>query len=254
MPVSTKPVEDDVDVASERQRVLRGDADNDMVKIENLTKVGQALVGLRGAGPRWERVSRRGWGPSGGVFPGGGGTRWGRDPVGACFQGAGPKWERVSRPGRGPGGGAAWRVLGPAEWAEPSPRQVYKSRKIGRILAVDRLCLGVRPGECFGLLGVNGAGKTSTFKMLTGDESTTGGEAFVNGHRCRRAGAWAGGVTVAAGADGTVSAACSRSCSRCSRVWGTARSSTPCSTSSRPGSICSCTRGSAASPGRTRRG
>uniref|UniRef100_A0A2I3G248 ATP-binding cassette sub-family A member 2 n=1 Tax=Nomascus leucogenys TaxID=61853 RepID=A0A2I3G248_NOMLE len=97
MPVSTKPVEDDVDVASERQRVLRGDADNDMVKIENLTKV-------------------------------------------------------------------------------------YKSRKIGRILAVDRLCLGVRPGECFGLLGVNGAGKTSTFKMLTGDESTTGGEAFVNGH------------------------------------------------------------------------
>ncbi|XP_031510593.1 ATP-binding cassette sub-family A member 2 [Papio anubis] len=63
-----------------------------------------------------------------------------------------------------------------------APGQVYKSRKIGRILAVDRLCLGVRPGECFGLLGVNGAGKTSTFKMLTGDESTTGGEAFVNGH------------------------------------------------------------------------
>ncbi|XP_016137357.1 ATP-binding cassette sub-family A member 2-like [Sinocyclocheilus grahami] len=50
---------------------------------------------------------------------------------------------------------------------------VYKSRKMGRILAVDRLCLGVRPGECFGLLGVNGAGKTTTFKMLTGDESTT---------------------------------------------------------------------------------
>lgn len=44
MPVSTKPVEDDVDVASERQRVLRGDADNDMVKIENLTKVGPGLV------------------------------------------------------------------------------------------------------------------------------------------------------------------------------------------------------------------
>uniref|UniRef100_A0A4W3GUY2 ATP-binding cassette sub-family A member 2 n=1 Tax=Callorhinchus milii TaxID=7868 RepID=A0A4W3GUY2_CALMI len=56
------------------------------------------------------------------------------------------------------------------------------SRKMGRILAVDRLCVGVRPGECFGLLGVNGAGKTTTFKMLTGDESTTGGEAFVNGN------------------------------------------------------------------------
>uniref|UniRef100_A0A8B9NTE8 ATP-binding cassette sub-family A member 2 n=1 Tax=Apteryx owenii TaxID=8824 RepID=A0A8B9NTE8_APTOW len=97
LPVSTKPIEDDIDVANERHRVLRGDADNDMLKIENLTKV-------------------------------------------------------------------------------------YKSRKIGRILAVDRLCVGVRPGECFGLLGVNGAGKTTTFKMLTGDESTTGGEAFVNGH------------------------------------------------------------------------
>ncbi|XP_056394152.1 ATP-binding cassette sub-family A member 2 isoform X4 [Hyla sarda] len=98
LPISIKPIEDDdIDVANERQRVLRGGADNDMLKIENLTKV-------------------------------------------------------------------------------------YKSRKMGRILAVDRLCVGVQPGECFGLLGVNGAGKTTTFKMLTGDESTTGGEAFINGH------------------------------------------------------------------------
>uniref|UniRef100_A0A4W3GV29 ATP-binding cassette sub-family A member 2 n=1 Tax=Callorhinchus milii TaxID=7868 RepID=A0A4W3GV29_CALMI len=98
LPVSNKPIEDDdVDVGNERRRVLRGDADTDVLRIQNLTKV-------------------------------------------------------------------------------------YKSRKMGRILAVDRLCVGVRPGECFGLLGVNGAGKTTTFKMLTGDESTTGGEAFVNGN------------------------------------------------------------------------
>lgn len=94
---------------------------------------------------------------------------------------------------------------GPGSWAGPGRlprflRQVYKSRKIGRILAVDRLCLGVRPGECFGLLGVNGAGKTSTFKMLTGDESTTGGEAFVNGHRCAGLpGGLRGGVPVLPG-------------------------------------------------------
>uniref|UniRef100_A0A8C1IGH6 ATP-binding cassette, sub-family A (ABC1), member 4a n=1 Tax=Cyprinus carpio TaxID=7962 RepID=A0A8C1IGH6_CYPCA len=31
--------------------------------------------------------------------------------------------------------------------------------------AVDRICVGVSPGECFGLLGVNGAGKTTTFKI-----------------------------------------------------------------------------------------
>ncbi|CAG2105412.1 unnamed protein product, partial [Medioppia subpectinata] len=33
--------------------------------------------------------------------------------------------------------------------------------------------------ECFGLLGVNGAGKTTTFRMLTGDESLTGGQAWI---------------------------------------------------------------------------
>lgn len=48
-------------------------------------------------------------------------------------------------------------------------------------LAVNGLCLGVQPFECFGLLGVNGAGKTSTFKMMTGDEQITYGEAWVNG-------------------------------------------------------------------------
>ncbi|TNN47924.1 ATP-binding cassette sub-family A member 1 [Liparis tanakae] len=36
--------------------------------------------------------------------------------------------------------------------------------------------------RCFGLLGVNGAGKTSTFRMLTGDTSITCGEAFLHQH------------------------------------------------------------------------
>ncbi|XP_062844042.1 retinal-specific phospholipid-transporting ATPase ABCA4 isoform X2 [Trichomycterus rosablanca] len=48
--------------------------------------------------------------------------------------------------------------------------------------AVDRICVGVPPGECFGLLGVNGAGKTTTFKMLTGDTDLTSGEALVSGY------------------------------------------------------------------------
>ncbi|KAK5624032.1 hypothetical protein CRENBAI_019908 [Crenichthys baileyi] len=48
--------------------------------------------------------------------------------------------------------------------------------------AVDRICVGVSPGECFGLLGVNGAGKTTTFKMLTGDIDVTSGEASVSGY------------------------------------------------------------------------
>lgn len=63
--------------------------------------------------------------------------------------------------------------------------KIYKTRKLGKHLAVDGLCLGVSPGECFGLLGVNGAGKTTTFKMLTGDEWITGGDAFINGSSVR---------------------------------------------------------------------
>lgn len=57
--------------------------------------------------------------------------------------------------------------------------KVYRSGKRKNV-AVNRLCVGVPKGECFGLLGVNGAGKTSTFKMLTGDIGVTQGEAFVD--------------------------------------------------------------------------
>ncbi|XP_070811047.1 phospholipid-transporting ATPase ABCA3 [Pituophis catenifer annectens] len=58
--------------------------------------------------------------------------------------------------------------------------KVYSSRD--SCLAVDRISLVVSKGECFGLLGFNGAGKTTTFKMLTGDESITSGDAYVDGH------------------------------------------------------------------------
>uniref|UniRef100_A0A3Q2G051 P-type phospholipid transporter n=1 Tax=Cyprinodon variegatus TaxID=28743 RepID=A0A3Q2G051_CYPVA len=61
--------------------------------------------------------------------------------------------------------------------------KVYKA---GRKPAVDRLCLGIPRSECFGLLGVNGAGKTSTFRMLTGDTQITHGEAFLSQHSVLR--------------------------------------------------------------------
>uniref|UniRef100_A0A669CID2 P-type phospholipid transporter n=1 Tax=Oreochromis niloticus TaxID=8128 RepID=A0A669CID2_ORENI len=60
-------------------------------------------------------------------------------------------------------------------------RQLTKVFKRKEKPAVDRLCVGIPPGECFGLLGVNGAGKTTTFKMLTGDTIVTRGEAFLAG-------------------------------------------------------------------------
>jgi ABC-type multidrug transport system ATPase subunit len=52
----------------------------------------------------------------------------------------------------------------------------------GSFLAVDRLSIGIKKAECFGLLGVNGAGKTTTFKMLTGDEKISSGEAYLCGY------------------------------------------------------------------------
>ena len=43
-------------------------------------------------------------------------------------------------------------------------------------LAVERISFGLDYGECFALLGVNGAGKSSTFKSLTADTVPTEGE------------------------------------------------------------------------------
>lgn len=50
-------------------------------------------------------------------------------------------------------------------------RKVYssKNKKGESVIAVNRLSVGVKNGECFVLLGVNGAGKTTSFKMLTGE-------------------------------------------------------------------------------------
>lgn len=45
----------------------------------------------------------------------------------------------------------------------------------GRNEAVRNVSFSVKPGECFCLLGVNGAGKSTTFKMLTGREAATKG-------------------------------------------------------------------------------
>ncbi|PIC24487.1 hypothetical protein B9Z55_017812 [Caenorhabditis nigoni] len=51
----------------------------------------------------------------------------------------------------------------------------------GNFNAVKGVNFHVNSKDCFGLLGVNGAGKTSTFQMLTGENSISSGDAFVNG-------------------------------------------------------------------------
>lgn len=47
-------------------------------------------------------------------------------------------------------------------------------KNFNKVKAVNRISFSVRDGECFGLLGVNGAGKTTAFRLLTGDIKGTG--------------------------------------------------------------------------------
>ena len=55
------------------------------------------------------------------------------------------------------------------------------TKRYGDILAVDSLSISVKEGELFALLGVNGAGKSTTIKMLSGLVRPTEGDAFLLG-------------------------------------------------------------------------
>jgi ABC-2 type transport system ATP-binding protein len=56
------------------------------------------------------------------------------------------------------------------------------TRRFGTLTAVDKLNLTVSKGEIFGLVGPDGAGKTTTLRMLCGLMDPTGGSATVAGH------------------------------------------------------------------------
>ncbi len=53
------------------------------------------------------------------------------------------------------------------------------TRKFGDLTALDHLNLEVKEGEIFGLVGPDGAGKTTTMRLLTGILDPTEGEAWV---------------------------------------------------------------------------
>ena len=66
--------------------------------------------------------------------------------------------------------------------AEPAIRTISLTRRFGDFVAVDGLDLEVQPGQFLGFLGANGAGKSTTIKMLTGLLDMSGGSASVLGH------------------------------------------------------------------------
>lgn len=59
-------------------------------------------------------------------------------------------------------------------------KAVGLSRHYGTVKAADNVSFSVEPGEIVGLLGHNGAGKTTVMKLLTGFIEPTSGEAWVN--------------------------------------------------------------------------
>lgn len=59
------------------------------------------------------------------------------------------------------------------------------TRRFGTFTAVDNITFEVAPGEVFGFLGANGAGKTTAIRMLIGLIEPTSGEARVAGFDVR---------------------------------------------------------------------
>jgi len=66
---------------------------------------------------------------------------------------------------------------------KPDPAIVARklSRRFADLIAVDALNLTVKPGEIFGLVGPDGAGKTTTLRMLSSIMSPTSGTASIAG-------------------------------------------------------------------------
>ena len=62
----------------------------------------------------------------------------------------------------------------------------HLTKRYGKVLAVDDLTLEVQTGEVMGLLGLNGAGKSTTLYMLTGLVGPTSGDATIFGKELHR--------------------------------------------------------------------
>lgn len=55
------------------------------------------------------------------------------------------------------------------------------TKRFGKFTSVDSISFDVKQGEVFGFLGANGAGKSTTIKMLCGILEPSGGDALVGG-------------------------------------------------------------------------
>ena len=65
---------------------------------------------------------------------------------------------------------------------ETAIKTVNLKKAFGDAVAVDDLSLEIKKGELFGMVGPDGAGKTTTMRMLAAIMEPTAGEAWVSGH------------------------------------------------------------------------
>jgi ABC-2 type transport system ATP-binding protein len=70
--------------------------------------------------------------------------------------------------------------------SEPIIHCERMTRRFKKTVAVDALDLSIQPGELFGLVGPDGAGKTTTLRLLAGLLDLNGGKATVAGFNLRR--------------------------------------------------------------------
>ena len=63
----------------------------------------------------------------------------------------------------------------------PALHVKHLTKRYGEVLAVDDLSFAVYPGEIVGLLGLNGAGKSTTINMILGVLEPTSGSVSLNG-------------------------------------------------------------------------
>lgn len=90
-------------------------------------------------------------------------------------------------------GGATKRIFGAERRAPLTTRNDENvvvadglTKKFGDFVAASDISFQIKPGEIFGLLGANGAGKSTTFKMLCGLLKPTAGDGYVGGASLRR--------------------------------------------------------------------
>ncbi len=72
----------------------------------------------------------------------------------------------------------------------PAIRTAHLTKSFARTTAVNNLNLEIRKGELYGLVGPDGAGKSTCMRLLAAIMNPTSGEAWVAGHSIQSQGEW----------------------------------------------------------------